>query len=345
MKPLLAGMTSAELEAFVRAENLPRFRAAQIADWMYRKFVWAPEKMSNLPAALRTRLAETFAAPSGCIETASPAPDGTEKLLIALQDGNHVELVLIPGDDGRTTFCLSTQVGCPVRCAFCASGAHGLVRNLKKGEIVEEFLFAVSRLGRLPDNIVFMGIGEGLLNFAELSGALQILVEPDAFGMSPRRITVSTSGIVPGIRQLAALKKEFTLAISLHAVDDETRGKIIPPEFRYPVAEILQAADDYRAECGRMVTLEYTLLAGINDSLKAAARLGEISREHHAKVNLIPYNQTNRGFTRPAEKVIRAFEDAVRNAGGTVTRRKERGASADAACGQLRDRTEHPDAS
>jgi len=324
---------------------LKRFRAAQIADWMYRKFIWSPERMVNLPAGLRARLAEAFAAPSGRIETASPSPDGTEKLLIALQDGNHVELVTIPGDDGRTTFCLSTQVGCPVRCAFCASGAHGLVRNLKKGEIIEEFLFAAARLGRIPDNIVFMGIGEGLLNFDALAGALQLLVSPEGFAMSPRRITVSTSGIVPGIRRLAGLKKEFTLAVSLHAVDDETRAKIIPPEFRYPVAEILSAADDYRAECGRMVTLEYTLLSGVNDSLKAAAKLGGISREHHAKVNLIPYNQTNRGFTRPPEKVIRAFEDAVRKAGGAVTRRKERGASADAACGQLRDRAEHPDAS
>ena len=343
--PLLAGSSRTELADYVSACGLPKFRAAQIADWMYRKFEWDPERMSNLPADLRARLKRDFAAPAGRIETASPSPDGTEKLLIALHDGNHVELVLIPGDDGRTTFCLSTQVGCPVRCAFCASGAHGLVRNLRRGEIVEEFLFAVQRLGKLPDNIVFMGIGEGLLNFDELSGALQCLVSPDTFGMSPRRITVSTSGIVPGIRKLAALGREFTLAISLHAVDEETREKIIPPGFRYPIAEILQAADDYRTGCGRMVTLEYTLLDGINDSLAAAGKLGEISREHHAKINLIPYNRTGRGFRRPPEKVIRAFEETVRRAGGAVTRRKERGASADAACGQLRDRAEHPDAS
>ena len=340
MKQLLAGMTVQELGDYIKPKGLQRFRAAQIADWMYRKYEWDPLKMSNLSALIRQDLKEDLAAPAGVVETISAAPDGTEKLLIRLQDGNHVELVLIPGDDGRTTFCLSTQVGCPVRCAFCASGAHGLVRNLSKGEIIEEFLFAVQRLGKLPDNIVFMGIGEGLLNFSALSGALMSLTSPEGFGMSPRRITVSTSGIVPGIRQLADLKKEFTLAISLHAVDEETRSKIIPPEFRYPIRDLLEAADEYREQCGRMVTLEYTLLAGVNDSLTAAAKLGQISKEHHAKINLIPYNQTDRGFRRPDGKTIRQFMAEVEKAGGSVTCRKERGGSTDAACGQLRDRIE-----
>lgn len=340
MKQLLAGMTLQELGIYVKSKGLQKFRASQIADWIYRKHVWDPLQMSNLSQQLRQELKEDLAAPAGSVETISSAPDGTEKILLRLQDGNHVELVLIPGDDARVTFCLSTQVGCPVRCAFCASGAHGLVRNLSCGEILEEFLFAVRRLGRLPDNIVFMGIGEGLLNFEALSKALNILVSPEGFGMSPRRITVSTSGIVPGIRKLAELKKEFTLAISLHAVDEETRSTIIPPEFRYPIREILRAADDYREQCGRMVTLEYTLLAGINDSLDAAGKLGNMSREHHAKINLIPYNQTDRGFQRPSEKVIRQFMAEVERAGGSVTCRKERGGSTDAACGQLRDRVE-----
>ena len=337
---LLAGMSHQELADYIQSKNLPRFRAKQIADWMYCKYVWDPAEMSNLAAPFRQELKKDFAAPAGSVETISTAPDGTEKLLIRLQDGNHVELVLIPGDDGRTTFCLSTQVGCPVRCAFCASGAHGLVRNLSCGEIIEEFLFAVQRLGKLPDNIVFMGIGEGLLNFDALSGALTALTSQEGFGMAPRRITVSTSGIVPGIRKLSAMKKEFTLAISLHAVDEETRSRIIPPEFRYPITDILQAADAYREECGRMVTLEYTLLEGINDSLAAAAQLGKISKEHHAKINLIPYNQTDRGFRRPKDKVIRQFMTEVEKAGGSVTCRKERGGSTDAACGQLRDRIE-----
>ena len=337
---LLAGMSHQELADYIQSKNLPRFRAKQIADWMYRKYVWDPAEMSNLAAPFRQELKKDFAAPAGSVETISTAPDGTEKLLIRLQDGNHVELVLIPGDDGRTTFCLSTQVGCPVRCAFCASGAHGLVRNLSCGEIIEEFLFAVQRLGKLPDNIVFMGIGEGLLNFDALSGALTALTSQEGFGMAPRRITVSTSGIVPGIRKLSAMKKEFTLAISLHAVDEETRSRIIPPEFRYPITDILQAADAYREECGRWVTLEYTLLEVINDSLAAAAQLGKISKEHHAKINLIPYNQTDRGFRRPKDKVIRQFMTEVEKAGGSVTCRKERGGSTDAACGQLRDRLE-----
>ncbi len=340
MKAPLTGMSIEALAEYVKSKHLQRFRAVQIADWIYRKRIWDPDEMSNLPAPLRMELKTDFSAPSSRVETVSSSPDGTEKLLLELQDGNHVEMVVIPGNDNRTTFCLSTQVGCPVRCVFCASGAGGLVRNLAAGEIIEEFLHGTKKTGNLPDNIVFMGIGEGLLNFEALETVLKHLTSPEGFGMAPRRITVSTSGIVPGIRKLAALKKEFTLAISLHAPTDEIRARLIPDAFRYPVAEVLKAADEYRDTCGRMVTLEYTLLENLNDSREAALRMAEISRNHHAKINLIPYNQTNRGFRRPAERVIREFQETIEKNGGTVTRRRERGASSDAACGQLRDRAE-----
>lgn len=332
---ILAGMTRAEILEFVRASHLQSFRANQLADWIYRHRTVDPAAMSNLPAAFRDTLAAGLLAPSSHISAADRTADGTEKLLLTLHDGEAVEMVIIPSEE-RVTFCLSTQVGCPVRCRFCASGADGLTRNLEAGEIVEQMLWGAQRIGKLPDNIVFMGIGEGLLNFRELAKAIEILTSPDGFGMAPRRLTVSTSGIVPGIDELAKLDKELTLAISLHAVSDEVRARLIPNHVRYPIAEILAAADRYREKAGRMVTLEYTLLAGVNDSREDALALARIAREHHAKINLIPYNATGGDFKRPSEKVLGAFLETIERTGAHVTLRRERGSGENAACGQLR---------
>ena len=333
--PLLAGMTRDDLTRFAAECGQPRFRAAQLGDWIFGKHIATPDQMTNLPAAFRQALQEHFLAPASHVAAADRSEDGTEKLLLRLYDGESVEMVLIPSEE-RMTFCLSTQVGCPVRCRFCASGADGLRRNLLCGEIIEEFTSGIARAGQVPDNLVFMGIGEGLLNFEELSKALLLLTAPEGYGLSPRRITVSTSGIVPGIAKLAALGKEFTLAISLHAVNDELRSRLIPDFCRYPVAEILRAVDDYRETTGRMPTFEYTLLDGVNDSLTDAAELGRLSRRHHAKINLIPYNPTGSEFRRPSRERIRDFARAVERSGGKVTVRKERGSEGTAACGQLR---------
>jgi 23S rRNA (adenine2503-C2)-methyltransferase len=241
-------------------------------------------------------------------------------------------MVTIPTDK-RLTFCLSTQVGCPVGCYFCASGRNVLTRNLTAGEMLEEFCIGTAHAGR-PDNLVFMGIGEGLLNFEELAKTLNTLV--DEFTFSPRRITVSTSGFVPGMKKFATLKREFNLAVSLHAVDDETRAKLIPPHLRYPVREILSAADEIRDANGRQYTLEYTLIAGINDSPEAAEKLGKIAVAHRAKVNLIPYNETGNEFRRPEKSVIADFEKVAASTGARVTCRVEKGSKKTAACGQLR---------
>ncbi len=335
VSPILAGLSRHELLDFMKQNHMQNFRANQVADWIFKKLVINPDDMSNLPLGLREMLKNNFSAPSAAVGRIDSSDDGTEKLLLKLADGESVEMVIIPSAD-RVTFCLSTQVGCPVRCRFCASGTDGLVRNLAAGEIIEEMLAGAKRIGKLPDNIVFMGIGEGLLNFDELSKALTLLTSPDGYGMSPRRLTVSTSGIVPGIAKLAALGREYTLAISLHAVDEATRARLIPDKVRYPIAEILSAADAYRETAGRMVTLEYTLLEEINDSQSAARELGRISKEHHAKVNLIPYNSTGSEFKRPSRKVIERFAEIVEHAGGTVTVRRERGSEKTAACGQLR---------
>jgi len=337
-KPFLASATVAELQEWCKAEKLPPFRAGQIRRWVTDKLTLDPDAMSNIGAELRSRLKESFHAPGAEIVQSDRSPDGVEKLLLRLQDSETIEMVIIPASDGRITFCLSTQVGCPVGCLFCASGRGGLVRNLTTGEILEEFLLGCGRIGRRCDNIVFMGIGEGMLNTNELFPALEQLSSPEGFAFAPRRITVSTSGYIPGMERFAELKREYGLAVSLHAPDDETRAKLIPDPLRFPVAEILAAADRCSEASGRFITLEYTLISGINDSVEQGHALGKLAYAHHAKVNLIPYNSTGTKFRRPSPESIKAFELAVAAEHAMVTRRMERGSSKTAACGQLRRR-------
>lgn len=336
MKEFLASLRPPELDRWCTAAGFPKFRAAQIRQWLCEKLVPGPEQMLNLPKVLRERLKEAFFAPSMRIAEALPAGDNVTKLLLELHDKEHIEMAVIPAGDGRVTFCLSTQVGCPVGCRFCASGKNGFRRNLVCGEILEEFLLGCGFLGKRCDNIVFMGIGEGLLNSGELFPALEHLTDQEKFRFAPRRITVSTSGYVPGMLKFAELEKEFVLAVSLHAPDDATRAKIIPDPLRFPVAEILRAADTFRERSGRLVTLEYTLLAGINDSIAQAEALGRLAFAHHAKINLIPYNAAAGEFRRPSKEHIEAFERAAAKTGAVVTRRVERGSGRNAACGQLR---------
>ena len=338
-KRFLAGISPVELQEYLKELGEPVFRARQIMDWICKKLVLDPQKMKNLPGSLKEALKRDFHAPSFEIaERAESSRDSVVKLRLLLEDKESVELVVIPADE-RLTLCLSTQVGCPVGCLFCASGRNGLTRNLKAGEIIGQFLLGCRRAGQRPDNLVFMGIGEGLCNFEELSKALHILTSQEEFAMSPRRITVSTSGFVPGMLKFAELEREFTLAISLHAADDETRSKIIPDRVRYPISEIMSAADRYLEKAGRMVTLEYTLLDGINDRPFDAEKLAKLAFSHHAKVNLIPYNSTGGEYRRPSREVIHRFRDILAAGGVHVTIRQERGAKSSAACGQLRART------
>ena len=332
MTPVLAAAKIEDLKNYCRTNGFPAFRASQIDSWLHTHCVTDPEGMKNLPAPLKAALKQDFHAPGSQIAEISSSPDKVEKLLLKLHDGEHIEMVVIPSAE-RLTFCLSTQVGCPVGCYFCASGRNGLTRNLTAGEMLEEFCIGTTHAGR-PDNLVFMGIGEGLLNFEELAKTLNSLV--DDFTFSPRRITVSTSGFVPGMKKFASLKREFNLAVSLHAPDDTTRAKLIPPKLRYPVNEILNAADEIARANNRQYTLEYTLIEGINDSIEHAEKLGRIAFARHAKINLIPYNETGGSFRRPKSQVIDDFENAAKSTGARVTRRIERGSAETAACGQLR---------
>ncbi|MCI7643363.1 MAG: 23S rRNA (adenine(2503)-C(2))-methyltransferase RlmN [Lentisphaeria bacterium] len=334
----LCSMNQEQLTEYLAGIGEKKFRVKQIMDWIYRKLELEPHRMENLSLALREKLAEELAVNPMTICRREADDSGTVKLLLRLCDGESIEMVIIPGGDGRKTFCLSTQVGCPVQCVFCASGRNGLTRNLHGGEIIEEFLLGCRELGGvLPDNIVFMGIGEGLLNYDNLIMALERLTGADYFGMSPRRITISSSGYVPNMLKLADLGREYNFALSLHATDDQCRRRIIPEKIiKYTIAEILAALKYYSEKVGRIPTLEYTLLAGINDSPRQAAELAAIAREVHAKINLIPYNPTVDGYARPERKVIEEFCRILAKQHAAYTLRQERGSGVNAACGQLR---------
>ncbi|MBE6403443.1 MAG: 23S rRNA (adenine(2503)-C(2))-methyltransferase RlmN [Lentisphaerae bacterium] len=338
----LPGISGNELKEYLQSIGEKPFRARQILDWLYGKCEFNVDKMLNLPGSLRTCLAGDKVSLNSRVVEAVPGSGSTEKLLIELDDKEVIEMVLIPSPE-RMTFCLSTQVGCPVRCRFCASGAHGLIRNLRTDEILEEFYHGVQKHGSIPDNIVFMGIGEGLLNWKNLRRALEVLSAPtpEGFNMSPRRITVSSSGYVPGMKEFAAWGRPFNLAISLHAVDDETRSKLIPDNVRYSIKEILQACAECSESTGRMILFEYTLVDGINDDPAMGRELGRIAARLHAKVNLIACNPVNDEFKRPSEKRLKAFYNAVSENAATVTMRMEKGSSAASACGQLRLRRQN----
>lgn len=335
----LAAATAAELDEWIGRLGQPRFRGAQIIDWIYRKGVTDPTAMANLPTVLRTAMSKDFITGAVTTETETAANDGTRKLLLRLDDGESIECAIITAPD-RVTFCLSTQVGCPVGCRFCASGADGLIRNLDTGEIMEQFAAARLAAGQLPDNVVFMGIGEGLLNFNHLVKAMELMSDGGHVGLGARRLTVSTSGWTPGIKRLADLKKAWNLAVSLHAPDDETRRIIIPDKFRRPIAEIIEACEYFRRQTGRMVTFEYTLVAGLNDGGRHAADMARLARKCRAKVNLIPCNpNSNPDFKAPTADKVDEFERRLKNAGVQVTTRIRKGGGVNAACGQLRATT------
>jgi 23S rRNA (adenine2503-C2)-methyltransferase len=356
-------------QSVVDALGEPSYRASQIFAWIMGRGVMAPEKMSNLPQALRRRLAELGLAEPATVELLSRSADHTRKLLIGLHDGARVECVLIPmskvetdadaaaideADDEseledrspklepkkqRVTLCISTQVGCAMGCVFCASGQAGLVRGLGAAEIVSQVLIAKRYLE--PDetlrNLVFMGMGEPLHHYDETARALRLLMHPDGLGFSPRRITVSTVGLVPGIRRLGQdFGGKLGLAISLHASDDETRSRIVPINRRYPLAELMQAVKDYPLPRRRRITIEYTLIAGVNDSLAQARALVRLLAGLRVKLNLIPMNPIAASplGSSSAERVA-AFREHVARAGVSCFVRTRRGDDVSAACGQL----------
>ena len=325
--------------------DVPAYRAEQIRQWVYDKGVLDFDAMSNLPADLRTRLTKDWEIRPMEQARVQGAADVTRKFLWRLRDGQFIESVLIPanlGTDGsrasRLTLCVSTQVGCALGCKFCASGLDGLKRNLSTGEILGQILLARNEAGRRIDNLVFMGMGEPLANLPALLPALDVILSPKGLGIGARHITLSTSGLVPRILELADYPAQIRLAISLHGGDDATREKIMPINKRYPMSELLDACEAFIRTRRKMITLEYILIDGVNDDPIQAKMLASHARRLRAKVNLIPYNKVEGlEWKRPSENRIRTFFQTVeRGHPPAVTLRTEKGHDIDAACGQLR---------
>ncbi len=340
----LTELTDTAVLAAVAACGGKPFQGRQVLHWLWRHDVADYAQMANVPTRLRAALAEHFTVRSASVARIDAAQDGTEKLLVRLRDGETVECVLIPEGE-RNTLCISTQVGCPVRCVFCASGMFGVKRNLTTAEITEQVLLARARLpaSRRLTNLVVMGMGEPMLNLDALLPALQRIHDPDGIDMGARRITVSTSGYPRQMERFAAADPAYNLAVSLHATDDELRRRLVPTA-NHPVSEIVAAAHQYFGRKGREVTYEVVLLEGINDRPEDAVAMVEVLGGLPCTVNLIPWNPveelaTNGGLRRPSAARVDAFADALRRGGLKVTVRRQRGADRSAACGQLRLRT------
>jgi len=333
----LLGATKTELQRLCEDMNQPAFRANQIAGWLYKSGVHSVDQMTSLPKEFRKRLASEATLSRSRTAAESAAPDDTRKLLLELADGERIESVLLPYPD-RLTVCISTQVGCAADCAFCASGELGVVRNLTAGEIIDQVLTLQARAGARVTNVVYMGVGEPLLNYGNVVRSIRLLNEE--VGVSARRITVSTVGITPRILRLAKEKLQITLAVSLHAPEDELRRNLMPVTGKYPLRGLLDACRAYSDATGRRVTMEYLLLAGANDTVPHARRAAALLRGMLCNVNLIPYNPVRgAGFRRPKAAVVDAFRKTLEDAGIAVTQRFERGHSVMAACGQLRRRS------
>jgi 23S rRNA (adenine2503-C2)-methyltransferase len=370
----IKSLTREELEAQFKTWAQPVYRITQLLEWLYIRRATTWDTMTNLPKKLRAQLRENYSLQTLELVRKQGSRDITQKFLWKLADGAFVESVLIPANPAlygeasdRHTLCVSTQVGCAYGCKFCASGLDGWKRHLAPNEIVEQVL-AIERWNeneskagsqkadeanaglqphgepldtRLINNLVIMGMGEPLANYENLLKALRILNAPWGGGIGARKITISTSGLVPQIRRLADEPEQFRLAISLHGATDEVRQRIMPVNRKYPLKELTSALEYYQGQKDRMITFEYILIAGVNDSIEQTRPLAALARHLRAKVNLIPYNKVESlQWERPSEKVQEDFLAALEKQKIPATLRREKGGDIDAACGQLRLKTE-----
>lgn len=337
----LLDLDRAGLEAFFLAQGEKAFRAAQVLQWVHQYGVLEFGAMTNLSKPLRARLAELAELRVLEVVTEQCSADGTRKWLLRLDGGNCVETVFIP-EEGRGTLCVSSQVGCALDCSFCATARQGFNRNLSTGEIIGQVWQARQRLeaatgeARVITNVVLMGMGEPLLNLDNVVRATNLMMDDLAYGLSKRRVTLSTAGVVPALDRLAELS-EVSLAVSLHAPNDELRNQLVPINRKYPIRELLSACRRYLGEDQRRrVTFEYVLLAGVNDAPEHAHELVRLLRGVPAKVNLIPFNPfPGAPFRCPEPATVHQFWEILTVAGYTATTRKTRGADIAAACGQL----------
>ncbi len=334
----LKGMTLPELEGFFAAWGKERYRARQIFRWIYRKQVDDFGAMTDLSREFRALLAESCRISAPPAERIDVSADGTEKYLFRLEDGETVESVLIP-DGERRTLCVSSQVGCALACSFCATGAMGLRRDMTSAEIIHQVCFAAKRLGERGEtltNVVFMGMGEPLRNVPEVSRAIDILLSQHGFGLSGKRVTVSTAGIVPEMLAMAG-RYPVSLAVSVNASRDEQRSLLMPINRSHPLKALVAAMRRIPLQSGRKVTAEYILLEGVNDSPEDARALARLFRGARIKVNLIPYNPLEDSpYRAPARDAVDRFREVLLRAGVQTITRERRGADIRAACGQLR---------
>ena len=357
----IRSLTRDQLAELFASWNHPAYRAGQVCQWIHERRAAHWDAMTNLPKALRQQLQDTFDLTPLELFRKQGSNDTTQKFLWRLQDGAFVESVLIPANPAlygeksdRHTLCVSTQVGCAYGCKFCASGLDGWKRNLTAAEIIDQ-VYAVERwhkvqtpeydagssTSRLVNNLVIMGMGEPLANYDNLMTALRILNASWGGNIGARKITVSTSGLAPQIRQLAEDPLQLRLAISLHGATDVVRQRIMPVNKKHPLKELIAACEYYQKRKGRMITFEYILIAGVNDSLDQTPPLAQLARRVHAKVNLIPYNTVDGlPWTRPDEGTCESFLASLERHGVKATLRREKGHDIDAACGQLRLKTE-----
>ena len=335
--PDLAELERPALEDAFEARGLERFRARQIFRWIYRRGIAAFDEMTDLPRGLRAALTADFTLTTPQIVSRERSTDGTEKFLLKLTDGQHIESVFIP-DTPAMTFCISTQVGCAMACRFCLTGKMGLLRNLTSGEIVGQVRVLADALGMRDKrfNLVLMGMGEPLHNYDETMKALRILADAEGFNVSPRRMTLSTVGLLPALERLAHEPVMPNLAISLHAPTDTIRGALVPINRKYGVADIIEACKRFPLKRRSRITFEYVLLAGVNDSPEDARRLASLLAGVRSKVNLIPLNAApGIPYERPSNEAIDRFAQILADHYLTVSVRKSRGRDIRAACGQL----------
>lgn len=335
----LAELELGELEEAIGALGGPRFHARQLYRWIHRRGITDLSLMSDLPASLRETLRQQFVVALPEVVRRDVSADGTTKFLLRLQDGRLIESVFIPDAPAeRLTFCVSTQVGCAMKCAFCLTGRMGLDRNLTAGEIAGQVRVLATELGLAERafNIVLMGMGEPLHNYDATMKALRLLHDPNGLSVSPRRVTLSTVGVPPALERLAAEPLMPNLAVSLHATTEETRDRLVPVNRKYGLQDLLDACRAFPLKKRNRITFEYVLLAGVNDSPEDARRLVRLMHGIRSKINLLPLNEAaGIPFERPADDRVNAFAKILADAGLTVSVRKSRGRDIRAACGQL----------
>ena len=347
MQESLIDLDTTQLESLLASLGAPAYRARQVQHWVYSGLAASFDEMANLPKGFRQRLSDEIALRAVSPKHEAVSRDGTVKMLFSLQDGKTIEAALMPYATARSktrhTVCVSTQAGCPIGCPFCATGQQGYERNLTPGEIIDQVLYFARRLrdedGSTVDNTVFMGMGEPFLNFDALWQAIEMLNSPQGFGLGARQMTISTAGIVPGIRRLSREKLQVGLAISLHAADDALRNKLVPINRKYPLEKLMAACREYFEATGRRVSFEYALFENINDSIEHARALGRLLKGMNCHVNLIAGNPTSDvEFKASGKEAVQAFQAELELRHIPCTLRARRGIDIDAGCGQLRSR-------